>query len=570
MTNLARSLIIGCSLFALTACGADDVVAPGGPIQTPTPTPPAPTPTAPTPTPTVSPTPSPTGTSSPTPSPTVSPTPSPTASPTPTPITPASVCTGNTVANGTVTLGGGKGTVLNCEIPAQVTGEMTLSSKLSDGIVYTLKGRTEVGTDTSQSGTAATLNITSGVTIMGGVAESSLIINRGSKIYADANANEPIIFTGRSALEGGATDTTNKLWGGIIINGKAPISDCDAAVGSSTVGGDANCWRGSEGIVPRPAFGGNTANDNSGVLEYVQVLFSGQILGTADEIQGITLNGVGSGTKIDYVQVHNSADDGIEIFGGTVNLKHLVLTGNADDTLDADNGYNGAIQFVLGVRRGPEGFDGDTGATGETLLEIDTSTQPNDASPRQHFKLANFTLVQNKAGETTVRLRGGADVTLVNGIIATNANAPGSGCFDVDDAATVQAAGTYNGTADLGPPTLRSVVFKCNVVYDDSGSVTDPDTDTNEATTLANSNNTDVNTNFTGTLLLLTGASVGNFVAPTAVAAASSISSISSFFTQVSYVGAFSGQGDTWTQGWTCNTNIADVRGATDCKDVRV
>jgi hypothetical protein len=92
-------------------------------------------------------------------------------------------------------------------------------------------------------------------------------------------------------------------------------------------------------------YGGNTPADNSGRLRYIQIKYSGFEISTGNELQGLTLGGVGSGTTIDHIQVYNSSDDGIEIFGGNANLRHIVINGADDDGLDTDTGWRGGAQF---------------------------------------------------------------------------------------------------------------------------------------------------------------------------------------------------------------------------------
>jgi hypothetical protein len=468
----------------------------------------------------------------------------------------------------------GHGTIRNCIIPAVITNDLLLSARRVDGIMYSLAGRTDVGLDTSQTsgGDAGSITVLPGVTVFGVVPQSNLLVNRGSQLVADGNSTNPIIFTSRSNLDDDAlSEYATNQWGGIILNGRAPVSDCDAAAGgTSQEGGNAGCWRQSEGVIPRPAYGGATPTDNSGTLEYVQINFSGVSIGSNDEIQGLTLNGTGSGTTINHIQIHNSSDDGIEIFGGRSNLKYLALTGNADDSLDTDNGYQGFVQFVLGMRHDASGYDGDPGALGETTLEVD-STAANDAFPRQFLRLANFTLIQRKSGETTMRIRGGADIALLNGVVVAP-DGSAVGCLDIDDPQTVQTSAAFPGNPpttgpDLGPPMMASVAFDCDLVPD-------ADADTFEADTLAGKPN--VNTSFTNTLLFLDGVNVGriadgtNELAVTAVADLTTNSVYGgSFFTQVNYIGAFSGPTDPWTVGWTCNSVVANLRGATACSDVR-
>ena len=530
MKNIYSLFLAGCSALALAGCGADDVAAPGGQIIIN----PAPTPT---PTPTATP-----GTS----------------------VTAAAACTTGTTDNGTVSLQNGRGTIRSCLVPNVVTGTLTLSGRRADGIMYALNGRTDVGRDIdlAAGGAAATLNVLQGVTVYAQTRETSLIVNRGSKLNADGSSSQPIIFTAIDNLTGSSlTEASDNLWGGLIINGRAPISDCAVDVSTSTVGGTAGCSRKAEGVSVDTLFGGAVANDSSGILRYVQVNFTGVGSG-GSEIQGITTGGVGSGTVMSYLQIHNSRDDGIESFGGTQNMDHLIMTGIADDSLDTDNGYRGAVQFMLAVRRAAGSVGDSVGA--QTMLEVDSSTSTaNDAQPRQYLRLANFTFVQNTPNEPAIRIRGGADVDLINGIVV--ARSGGSvGCFDADDAQTVQASGA--ATDERGPPRLLQVVFDCATLID-------ADSDTHEETTLSNAANTGVNRSFTNTLATLTGLTTGLFANganETGVTGATGMIAISSIFQQVAYIGAFSGPGDNWSRSWTCNSDVANLGGATSCTDIRV
>lgn len=529
MKQFQGLVLAGCSAFALAACGADDVVAPNGTIVV-------------------------------NPAPPVAPGPAPVAGGS---VTAAASCTPGTSDGGSVALQGARGTIRNCVVPNLVTGTLTLSGRRADGIMYSIAGRTDVGRDIDLAGgAAATLNVLPGVTVFAATRETSLIVNRGSRLNADGTQAQPIIFTALANLTGsGITEASDNLWGGLIVNGRAPVSDCDPTVSTSNVGGSAGCWRKAEGVSQDTLFGGAVANDTSGILRYVQVNFTG-VGANGSEIQGITTGGVGSGTVMSYLQIHNSLDDGIESFGGTQNMDHLVMTGIADDSLDTDNGFIGAVQFLVAARRA-NGTVGDT-VGNQTMLEIDSSAA-NDAAPRQYLRLANFTLLQNTPNEPAIRLRGGADADFVNGVIVARVGGA-QGCLDVDNAETVQAAGTYNGTPDRGLPRFLSVVFDCQTLIDADGDVF-------EDTALNSPANSNLSRTFTNTLQFLTGSAVGrvaNGANETAVAAAANITAISSFFQQVSYIGAFSGPGDAWTRDWTCNSDVADLRGASNCIDIRV
>ncbi|MDR1199031.1 MAG: hypothetical protein LBK94_08505 [Prevotellaceae bacterium] len=199
-----------------------------------------------------------------------------------------------------------------------------------------------------------TLTVEPGVVIKGDKSsKGTLIIERGGKIMAQGTKERPIVFT--SAQMPGSRKPGD--WGGLIILGKAPNNMSEQTI---------------EGGV-RSNHGGTAAGDNSGVLSYVRVEFAGIEYSTDNEINGITFGSVGSGTKLDHIQVSYSGDDSFEWFGGTVNAKYLVAFRGWDDDFDTDNGFSGKVQFALAVRyprtadkSASNGFESDNNATAST------------------------------------------------------------------------------------------------------------------------------------------------------------------------------------------------------------
>jgi len=248
-----------------------------------------------------------------------------------------------------------------------LTGTITSDTHLNANNTYLLNGAVFVGNDNANS---ATLTIDAGVKVISPVGLNFLVIRRGSKIEALGSEAAPIIFTYDG--EATATATTTGRWGGIIINGKAPVNGCAA--------GTVLCELEGEGSTGK--YGGNTPTDSSGTLNYVIVKYPGQNITETNELNGIAFQGVGSGTVVDYVQVHGSSDDGVEFFGGTVNAKHLVLTHNEDDSFDWTFGYQGKVQHAVIKQR--TGF-GDRG------IEADNNEFAFDSLPRSKPTLANFT-----------------------------------------------------------------------------------------------------------------------------------------------------------------------------------
>jgi hypothetical protein len=228
---------------------------------------------------------------------------------------------------------------------------------------------------------------------------SALIVARGGKIMAKGTRDEPIIFTVEGDdLNGSITKDARGLWGGLIILGNAPIN---------LDGGEASI----EGIPfaePRGIYGGVRENDNSGVLRYISIRHGGTNIGEGNEINGLTLGGVGSETEIDYVEVISIEDDGVEIFGGTVNLKHLVVSGCGDDAFDYDLGWSGNGQFWLGVQ---------SEYLGNNLLEAGGGVDPVVGLPNSLPNLFNISLIGS--GNTN----GGNSITFNNfagGVIANS------------------------------------------------------------------------------------------------------------------------------------------------------
>ncbi|SKD08996.1 hypothetical protein SAMN05660461_4873 [Chitinophaga ginsengisegetis] len=188
-----------------------------------------------------------------------------------------------------------------------------------------------------------------------------LVVSRGGKIEAVGTATSPIVFTTNSASPAAGQTA------GIIILGRA-----------TTNNGDTSKVEGIGGIPPlTPYYGGSVDTDNSGKLKYVRIEYAGFELATDNEINGLTLAGVGSGTEIDFVEVYKAADDGIEFFGGTVDAKHLVVVNPLDDGLDFDNGYRGRIQYALVVedstradKSASNGIESDNNKFGQPLLPV--------------------------------------------------------------------------------------------------------------------------------------------------------------------------------------------------------
>ncbi len=267
--------------------------------------------------------------------------------------------TSTTGAGGTGGEGGSVEVVLPaCSGEAELSGDITQDTTLGADKCYNLKGLVHVKAP-------ATLKIDKGTKIYGDkVSLGTLVIEPGAKIMAEGTAVNPIVFTSKAPVgERAAGD-----WGGVILLGKAPVN---------LPGGKGNI----EGVPPSAdtTYGGDKANDSSGKMRYVRIEFGGVQLSPNNEINGLTFGGVGSGTEIDYIMVHDTLDDCFEFFGGTVNARHLICAYNGDDGFDWDNGFSGKLQF-LALQQDPNnaaddnGFEGDNDANGTANLPLSEPT----------------------------------------------------------------------------------------------------------------------------------------------------------------------------------------------------
>ncbi len=175
---------------------------------------------------------------------------------------------------------------------------------------------------------------------------SGLVISQGGKIFAEGTADAPIIFTSKlDDLSGSLDEQDRGLWGGLVVLGYAPTNNATVrqieGVNEIVGAGDV-----------RANYGGDDADDNSGVIRYVSLRHTGKAVGdqAGNEIQGLTLGGVGRGTTIEYVESFASDDDGFEWFGGTVDAKYLVSAFNSNDAFDWDEGFNGRGPFWFAIQ----------------------------------------------------------------------------------------------------------------------------------------------------------------------------------------------------------------------------
>jgi hypothetical protein len=249
----------------------------------------------------------------------------------------------------------------NFTVKGSITTNTTWAAKnkyLLEGFVYVEAG--------------ATLTIEPGTIIKGDKStKATLIVKPGAKIIAEGTKAKPIVFTSNQAK--GSRNYGD--WGGLIILGKATVNKTPATIEGENIS----------------TFGGSDANDNSGILKYVRIEFGGIAFETDKEVNGLTLGGVGKGTTIEYIQVTQNGDDGIEWFGGNVNAKYLISYKNLDDDFDTDWGYSGNVQYGLAYRD-PKVADQCT-CSDSNGFESDNDAAGSEASPQTNCKFANISII---------------------------------------------------------------------------------------------------------------------------------------------------------------------------------
>ena len=227
-------------------------------------------------------------------------------------------------------------------------GNITEDKTLDASKIWLIKGRVSVTDGTTLTIPAGTIIKAASGT---GADASTLIVARGGKMIANGTADNPIIMTAAADnIEVGGTYPesgpalnvdTRGLWGGLLILGKAPCSFKSDVTELQIEGIPTSDTNG--------LYGGSVADDNSGSFQYISIRHGGAEIGEGNEINGLTLGGVGSGTTVNQIEVLGNVDDGIEFFGGTVKATNLLVWGQGDDAIDIDQGYAGTIDGALVV-----------------------------------------------------------------------------------------------------------------------------------------------------------------------------------------------------------------------------
>lgn len=310
----------------------------------------------------------------------------------------------------------------NSVLQGSIVSDLTLKS----GNTYTLNGEFLVKE-------GATLNIEPGVKIVAQYDDrvDYILVEQGAKINALGTASAPIIMTS-SKEEPGA-------WGGIHICGRAH-TNAEGGKGSSEIGG--------------ATYGGSNDADNSGVLKYVRVEYTGYAFDEEHEANGMTFYGVGNGTIIENCEAYHGSDDGFEFFGGSVNVKNMVVVNCSDDSFDWTEGWNGKGENLVAYQESAStlGYDCDC------LIEADNNENNYSATPVSHPILKNLILVGNGGSKQGIRLRRGTEVEI------TSAKVSGKGkAVAVESAETENAL--LNGKSKLTHVSISGTLDSKEGIY---------------------------------------------------------------------------------------------------------
>lgn len=442
------------------------------------------------------------------------------------------------------------------EGPKEVTsdtlsGSITTDVTLKTGKTYYLSGATFIKSN-------ATLKIEPGVVIKAiKGTKAVLVITRGSKIDAQGTSSQPIVFT--SNQEAGARATGD--WGGVVLLGKANVNTSTTVDGAGTrlVEGFDNAEAAAYGA---DIIGGGKTSpddaDNSGWMKFVRIEFPGIALSstTNSELNGLTFVAVGSGTTIDHVQVSFSGDDSFEWFGGTVNCTHLIAYRGLDDDFDTDNGYRGKVQFAFSVRDNAI-HDADANSTNGFESDNEDPVPATLHTPLTAAVFSNVTLIGpgtftggtvDAAFGRAALIRRGSRLSIFNSVMTGWKN----GINLADD--------FTNNSATAGDLELKNnylVGFSSGKVIYSSYASGQTGTTNVGANILTNASNSNDSTLTVATSLNLANLTLGSSIdvrpgsSSPLLGDASFTSTKLSGLTTVTYVGAFSGTGDTWANTWT-------------------
>ena len=428
----------------------------------------------------------------------------------------------------------------------------------------------------------------------------ALVVSRGGKIFANGTESCQIVFTAEADPMDGTYALSNKgKWGGVAIAGKAtnnlklsPNGPFSVGVaGKICVADGLGTFEGFNSTNYKDQFGANLTagetfndNDNSGIMTYVSIRHSGAILVLGGELNGLSLGSVGRATTIDHIEIVSCADDAIEMFGGTVNVKYYTTLFNNDDMYDYDLGYSGKSQFIFGI------FASDTtvSADADNAFEMDADDQKSNLLPRSHPVVYNATMIGNNkkvlsadnSGLSAFQAKELAEGEFYNSVFANFRYG-----LNLIKAVGTRTGGfeAYHNWASTGGNSTNSLKIKCNAFV---GITKDIAIDKNAATAVSATDSaqfftTDLNTSF-ASLPGFVPTWAANFTTNTVTTKFDAVPNpqitnavgcptptADGFYSPVTYKGAFAATGKNWLSNWAYSQILNVTTGlqpcATDC-----
>ncbi|MEI7801221.1 MAG: hypothetical protein WCI97_01110 [Bacteroidota bacterium] len=444
-----------------------------------------------------------------------------------------------------------------------------------------------------------TLTIQPGTVIKGNTGTAAnataLTVEVGGKIFADGTPTCQIVFTAAADnLDGTFPIASNGQWGGVLIAGKASNNLTLAANGPFQPGvGDGRLcvadgigtFEGFASSNSKDQFGVTPAsfddNDNSGVLKYVSIRHAGAILQVGGELNGLSLGSVGRGTTIDHVEIISSADDGIELWGGTVDLKYIDMLFGNDDNIDYDDGWRGRAQFVFVLKT-----DNTANVDSDNGMECDADDQKSNNTLRSHPVIFNTTMIGNSK---TVLTADNSSIAAINAKELTEGEIYNSVFANFKNGYNmVKSMGTrvnsingvsseaYHNWANTGGNTTNSLKVKCNTFINCTNPLTVGSSAANFVLTdTAQFYTTDKNiavTSVPGFDYVFTVNNNTNVIShrvdaiPNPALTGTLITPPSDgFFVPAPYRGAFASTGQNWLSNYSYNTLLNTVTGVQPC-----
>jgi hypothetical protein len=425
----------------------------------------------------------------------------------------------------------------------------------------------------------------------GGGQASALVIERGGQIIAAGSPTCQIVFTAEEDItsdnilgnyNNNPGGVNGGKWGGILVCGKAPNNLTSANASGLQVAGQPDGTGAPEGISnaeldARTWYGGTDPNDNSGIIRYVSVRHAGDIIAAGNELNSLTLCSVGQGTTIDHIEITSFADDGIECFGGNVNLKYIATYWGDDDALDWDLGWTGKVQFFFNLNR----HNGGNTLT-DNGIEADGDDNTTNLTPRSHPKLYNGTWIgrpqtaatADNSGDAGFNFKERTEGEVYNCIVAN---------YDrgvvIDQIKSSRPGGPNNEAYhnwQAGFPTSGSLQIKCNTFVNCPVSLAIEQNSVYTYNTVALDNtkfSTDLNTSvpslpsfdYDYIMDYATNAVTNKYDAVPDLVATTCAAPVDGFYTAANYRGAFEPGKKSWLSDWTILNLVAVTSGIVTC-----